>query len=66
MDPRAPSFDHHAKLSSFAHQQLSPLEETIHMLKYQKLNHCIMQFQGFDWLSGNGIRAINDYTMPEK
>ena len=22
---------------------------------YLKLDHCIMQFQGFDWISGHGI-----------
>ena len=25
---------------------------------YQKLDHCVMQFQGFDWRSGHGVCAI--------
>ena len=28
---------------------------TLNRLIYLKLDHCIMQFQGFDWLGGHGI-----------
>ena len=34
----------------------SSSEKSFNILTYsEKLDHCIMQFQGFDWLSGHGL-----------
>ena len=56
-----------AELALFSVEKARALPLTSFLLSvpfYLKLDHCIMQFQGFDWLSGHG--AMGHYTMPEK